>query len=385
MAEQFYYSSVLAPYMNHLLEVKISAGISALRTKWILKEIDDFANEENLNDPHITEPFFNKWRATRIADCDRTLYAKYSVWSQLTKLMCRCGCACFIPRIPKQPKPDFTPYIFTKEQIAAILSAADDCRLYDIRMGTSLIVMPALLRLLYSTGMRISEALSIRNKHVHLDEGYILLDKTKNGSERIVPICESMKEVLETYMRYRDRMPINGISADNSLLFVKSDGTSIRTNCVYQHLRKLFDKCGIPFKGDHHGPRVHDLRHTNAVHALVQMGHNGMDLYTALPILSTSLGHHSLSATEQYVRLTCAMYPEMEEQCSEINAFVYPKHARPMTTTTDFAKYLSRFLSEYLPHERNVSPNTISSYRDAFVQFIDYMKDEKGLVSIDCN
>lgn len=158
MAEQFYYSSVLAPYMNHLLEVKISAGISALRTKWILKEIDGFANEENLNDPHITEPFFNKWRATRIADCDRTLYAKYSVWSQLTKLMCRCGCACFIPRIPKQPKPDFTPYIFTKEQIAAILSAADDCRLYDIRMGTSLIVMPALLRLLYSTGMRISEA-----------------------------------------------------------------------------------------------------------------------------------------------------------------------------------------------------------------------------------
>ena len=52
MAEQFYYSSVLAPYMNHLLEVKISAGISALRTKWILKEIDGFANEENLNDPH---------------------------------------------------------------------------------------------------------------------------------------------------------------------------------------------------------------------------------------------------------------------------------------------------------------------------------------------
>ena len=236
MAEQFYYSSVLAPYMNHLLEVKISAGISALRTKWILKEIDGFANEENLNDPHITEPFFNKWRATRIADCDRTLYAKYSVWSQLTKLMCRCGCACFIPRIPKQPKPDFTPYIFTKEQIAAILSAADDCRLYDIRMGTSLIVMPALLRLLYSTGMRISEALSIRNKHVHLDEGYILLDKTKNGSERIVPICESMKEVLETYMRYRDRMPINGISADNSLLFVKSDGTiaciSTYANCL---------------------------------------------------------------------------------------------------------------------------------------------------------
>ena len=50
-----------------------------------------------------------------------------------------------------------------------------------------------------------------------------------------------------------------------------------------------------------------------------------------------------------------------------------------MTTTTDFAKHLSRFLSEYLPHERNVSPNTIASYRDAFVQYIDYMREVKGI------
>lgn len=50
-----------------------------------------------------------------------------------------------------------------------------------------------------------------------------------------------------------------------------------------------------------------------------------------------------------------------------------------MTTTTDFARHLSRFLSEYLPHQRNVSPNTIESYRDAFVQYIDYMKSEKDM------
>lgn len=48
-----------------------------------------------------------------------------------------------------------------------------------------------------------------------------------------------------------------------------------------------------------------------------------------------------------------------------------------MTTTTDFARYLTRFLSEYLPHERNVSSNTILAYRDTFVQYIDYMKSER--------
>lgn len=56
-----------------------------------------------------------------------------------------------------------------------------------------------------------------------------------------------------------------------------------------------------------------------------------------------------------------------------------PKSVKLMITTTDFAKYLSRFFSEYLPHERNVSPNTIASYRDTFVQYINYMKTEKKM------
>ena len=107
MAEQFNYNSALTPYMKHLLEIKSSIGISAHRTKWILKEFADFAHNEKLSDTHITEAFIKKWRATRIADCDRTLYVKYSVWSQLTRTMSRCGCECFIPRLPKQPKPDF--------------------------------------------------------------------------------------------------------------------------------------------------------------------------------------------------------------------------------------------------------------------------------------
>lgn len=328
MAEQFNYSSVLAPYMRHLLKIKSSAGISAHRMKWILKEFDDFANSEQLTNPHITETFIKRWRATRIADSDRTLYAKYSVWSQLTRTMSRCGCECFIPRLPKQPKPDFTPYIFTPEQMTDIFAAADGCRLYDIRMGTALIAIPCILRLLYSTGMRVSEALSIRNQDVHLDKHYICLLKTKNGSERIVPIGESMESVLRQYIEYRNRMPVKGISARNGFLFVKSDGTILNQGAVYQNFRKVLDICGIPHFGNHHGPRVHDLRHTFAVHSLVQMGRSGMDLYTGLPILSTALGHHSLTATEQYVRLTCNMYPELEEQCSEINAFVYPSSCR---------------------------------------------------------
>lgn len=47
--------------------------------------------------------------------------------------------------------------------------------------------------------------------------------------------------------------------------------------------------------------------------------------------------------------------------------------------TTDFAKYLTNYLTVYLVHERGVSPNTIKGYRDTFVQLIDYMSSHRGV------
>ncbi|MDB1000574.1 tyrosine-type recombinase/integrase [Phocaeicola vulgatus] len=325
MAEQFNYTSVLAPYIRLMLQRKEAAGIIASRARWILKELDAFANSEHLESPHITESFICKWSKTRIADSGGTMYAKYSVWHQLTTFMCRCGCECYVPRLPRQPKPDITPYIYTNEQIASIFKAADEYRLRSTCMNNVMFPMPTLLRLLYGTGMRISEALSVKNVDLHLDESYIHLKKTKNGHERVVPVDMSLNNVLQVYIAYRDRMPLKGVSLPDQPLFIKSDGTELTRRSVLSSFRKLLEKCKIPYKGNHAGPRIHDLRHTFAVHALVQMFHSGMDLYASLPILSTCLGHTTLSATEQYVRLTCSMYPELESQCSSINAFVYPK------------------------------------------------------------
>lgn len=141
--------------------------------------------------------------------------------------MSRRGCLCHIPRLPRQPQRNFTPYIFTKSQIADIFAACDASRLYDVRMGTSLFSMPALLRMLYGTGARVSGALSIVNEDVHLDDGYIHLRKTKNGTDRIVPISESLRYVLSEYISHRDRMPIVGISAPDHPLFVRGGGRHI--------------------------------------------------------------------------------------------------------------------------------------------------------------
>lgn len=327
MHKRFEYQSVLSPYIGDFIHLKEATGCNFLRGKWILNEIDQFFLQNNITEPVITREFVLAWHKTRINDSPATIYSKYSTIAQLARYMSRQGCNCFIPRLPesKRSKSDFTPYIFTHNQIDQLLESGDRLRMYDRHMSITLLSIPAVLRLLYSTGLRVSEALSIKNADVKLENGYIHIRKTKNGSERIVPVNDSLSEVLKQYVSYRNRMPVSSVGSPNSFFFIKSDGTYCNAQSVYVWFRKLLDECGIPFSGNHHGPRVHDLRHTFAVHAMVQMAHNNQDLYSSLPVISACLGHKSLFATEQYVRLTGEMYPELINQCSSITAFVYPK------------------------------------------------------------
>ena len=327
MQKRFEYQSVLAPYIRDFIHLKEATGCNFLRGKWILNEFDQFFLQNNILEPAITRELVLDWHKTRINDSPATLYSKYSVLTQFTRYMSRQGSKCFIPRLPEssRSKCNFTPYIFTHHQIDRLLQLSDQLRMHDRHMSNTIFCVPTVLRLLYSTGLRVSEALSIKNADVKLEKGYIHIRKTKNGSERIVPVNDSLREVLQQYLSYRDKMPIRNVSSPGSFFFIKSDGTYCNTQSVYKWFRQILAECGIPYIGNHQGPRVHDLRHTFAVHAMVQMAHNSHDLYNSLPVISACLGHKSLFATEQYVRLTGEMYPELTSQCSPINAFVYPK------------------------------------------------------------
>jgi len=327
MNRKFFYKSVLSPFIYDFIEMKEASGMDCLRTKWILLEIDGFFCSNNVREAIITRDLVFQWQKTRVNDHPGTLYAKFSVISQLARYMSRHGHDCYIPRLPKYDmcKSGFTPYIFTFEQMEIIFDKSSRLEVYDAHMNSTMFCIPALLRLLYSTGLRISEALSIRNRDVAFERKYIHIRKTKNGSERIVPINGELENVLKQYILFRNRMPVQAADAPNGFLFIKPDGTYCKAPVVYKWFRKILNGCNIPHTGNHHGPRVHDIRHSFSVHALVQMARNGQDVYNCLPIISTCLGHKSLSATEQYVRLFEGMYPELIDQCSPVSAFVFPK------------------------------------------------------------
>ena len=181
--------------------------------------------------------------------------------------------------------------------------------------------MPALIRLLYSTGLRISEALALRDQDVNLEESYLLVNDSKNGKQRIIPISASLVVVCEEYIKYRAMLPYR--KTESGYFFVNGNGDKCGGS-VRQWFKKCLDKAGIPYRG-RKDPRIHDLRHTFAVTSLANMVEAGIDIYAALLVLSGYLGHQSLEATNHYVRLTSAMFPQLIKDIDMVCLDVFPK------------------------------------------------------------
>ena len=146
--------------------------------------------------------------------------------------------------------------------------------------------------------------------------------------QRLVPIHSSLLEVLRQYKESRDKMPIQGISAPKSFFFVSTTGKPTHQCSVYNWFNKILKECGIPHLGNKHGPRIHDIRHTCAVHSLIKQIGEGIDIYCALPILSVFLGHKTIKGTEKYVRLTQEMYPEVIKMEQSITSFIFPNNPK---------------------------------------------------------
>lgn len=132
-------------------------------------------------------------------------------------------------------------------------------------------------------------------------------------------------KVVREYIHYRDQIPLIKLNEGDCPFFVNLKGSSCQSNLIYRWFKKVLTICVILHQGNHKGPRVHDLRHTFAVHSLVKMAKTGLDLYYALPLLATCLGHKSLTSTERYVRLTAEIYPDLLKDEKGICGYVFPE------------------------------------------------------------
>lgn len=218
-------------------------------------------------------------------EADRTVYGRVIVFMQFASYLRDLGFDSYIPPSPKHPNDHlFIPYVFTREEMGRFFVAVDDLRLKHHHRQSVIFALPLFFRLLYGTGVRLNEATALLNKDIDLDNNCFVINDSQNGQQRIVPISNSLSNACKKYLLQRDRIGISTQPEDH--FFITLRGVKLYQSIIYAWFKKAILTAGIPYSGDLKGPRIHDLRHTFAVHSMAAMAESGSDLYVSLPILS---------------------------------------------------------------------------------------------------
>lgn len=193
---------------------------------------------------------------------------------------------------PKAERP--LPSVLSVEQVDSLFKVIDTNKPLGIRDR-------ALYELIYSCGLRISEASSLLVSNVHFDEGIIIV-RGKGDKERIVPFGQDAKEWLVKYLG-QVRPSLVG-NREVPQVFVNSRGKPLSRKGIWKNFQNLEAKSGITAK-------VHTLRHSFATHLLS----GGADLRSVQELL----GHSDLKTTQIYTHVD-------DEQLREYHSGYFPGH-----------------------------------------------------------
>lgn len=210
-----------------------------------------------------------------------------------------------VPKLPER----FIPYIYTSTELFRLFNSTSVYRKEHRKLEPH--TLRAILLLLYGAGLRVSEAVALTLDDVDLAGALITIRDSKFNKTRMVPLGSHLNEMMAQYAAARkERFPSQIGTAP---FFVLRRGGSVPIHLVQQTFKRLREYADVKrVDGARYQPRLHDMRHSFAVHRLVSWYQQGADVQKLLPQLSTYLGHVNLAATQIYLTMT----PELLHEAS---------------------------------------------------------------------
>lgn len=285
-----------------------------------LRYMDRFFGKYHFNIPRLTKEMVLSFTSYRENESLKTQHKRMSLIRQFALFMSTLGYDAYIhPLELIKLCKFFTPYIFTHDEISRIIEASDNLKICNCSPNYRLI-HPVLVRMLYGCGLRVSEALTLKVADVNLNDGILTITKAKFNKSRLVPMSSSLTKVCNDYA---DKMHFD--MQGDGYFFPAPDKGRYNRGPIYMRFRYFLKEAGIARLRGGTGPRLHDLRHSFAVHSLEKMVSDGQDIYCALPILCTYLGHKGIESTEKYLRLTKESFSNIINATEHLYAGVFPE------------------------------------------------------------
>ncbi len=303
------FHSSMVQRLETFIALRRLAGTDYQSQTRLLGYFDDFLVKQHFNEPCLSRTIVQHYLSSLSELHPRTRYNRLSVVRQFCRYLSRFEPSCYVPEAIGSAKLQTSqiPYIFTKTQIQDLLAeAAKLPPKHSLRPHT----YHTLFGLLYTTGLRIGEALALNIKDFYPQSMRLHIREGKFHKSRWVPISLSTCAILQNYIYKRQNIiPL----IDNAPLFISLRHSRVHRSSVYQAFCVVLKKCGI-HKSKGHGPRIHDLRHTFAVHRLLKWYSDGQDINGRLPALATYMGHVGVQSTQIYIQATPELYDQAHQR-----------------------------------------------------------------------
>jgi len=316
--------SGLASLITDYVTLKRALGRGYDRELRVLADLDRFVTAQPGHAARLTPSAFTAWALTLESLSPTTRRGRMRIVRAFCVYASRHDPAYFVPDLAgfPAPRPPRPPHIFSEHEIVRVLRATDAL---TPRHNSPLHgpVYRLALVLLYTTGLRRGELVRLLISDCDPVERTLLIRVSKFHKSRLIALSDDAWHELERYLHARRRLPHCAaapllVSSLRGLRAYSGEGIGCG-------LRRLFRRADVTAASGR-PPRVHDLRHTHAVHALLRWYRAGADVQSKLPILARSMGHVSIASTAHYLSLL--------EPVTQAASTRFAAHCRPLIAPT---------------------------------------------------
>lgn len=269
---------------------------------------DHFCAKNYAGAPVLTQEMVDSWCQKRDTEINGSCYTRTLPAREFVDyLSARGRTTVKTPAAPPRGKRKYIPHAFTEKELSDFFFACDSIIPYKNRPDSVLrkIQCPAFFRLLYSSGIRTTEARYLRRTDVDLVHGVLNIQKSKGYDQHYVALHETMTEVL---IRYDEAA--NKLQPDRTWFFQSLKGICHPKEWVNNNFKKIWASAN----GDPKGMIPYDLRHHYAIENIMSWEDDSFSCSEKLHYLSKSMGHRWTQSTLYYYSIVPWLADKLQEK-----------------------------------------------------------------------
>ena len=287
------YRSSVSDHIAAFVRHREAAGAICESYKEYLHLFDEHCAERFPGERAVTQEMVDSWCARRPAELAKSCRSRCYVVVSLVRFLRRRGLTdAHDPELPREREPPAPPHAFTDGELAAFLAECDSWRptsaMPRARALRTKYTLPVLYRLLWSSGIRTTEARLLRVGNVDLERGVLRIVEGKGRNERLVALHPSMAEIMREY-----DAAIGAVMPGRAYFFPNSRDSPLARHWVAKYFRRLWarvsDERATPYM----------LRHAYAIENINALVGRGLASLDDLELVSKSMGHVSVDVTAQ--------------------------------------------------------------------------------------